>query len=136
MPQTRPLARLERAFDDDFVETEGDEGTVTVGQSGVHHAEGILIAAGGPIVAGRFERFSIRDVVPTVLALLGLPVADDLDGRVLTEMIDPAFLERFPVQSIPSYETVIDRRALRSESKSAAGEEEALETLRSLGYIR
>lgn len=136
LPKTRSLNALGRAFDENFLETEGVEGEVTVGQSGVHHRDGILIAAGGPIVGGRFERFSIRDVAPTLLALLGLPVAEDLDGRVLTEIIDPEFLERFPVQSVPSYEELIDRRALRTEGRDDAGEEEALEMLRSLGYIQ
>jgi hypothetical protein len=43
-------------------------------------------------------------VVPTLLYLLGYPVPDDLPGRVLTEMIEPEFLQRFPVRRIASYE--------------------------------
>jgi arylsulfatase A-like enzyme len=29
------------------------------------------------------------DVAPTVLHLLGVPVPDDMDGRVLTELLEP-----------------------------------------------
>ncbi len=37
----------------------------------------------------------IFDVLPTILALLQLPVARDMDGTVLREIIDPRFLENF-----------------------------------------
>ncbi len=44
------------------------------------------------------------DVAPTLLYGLGLPVARDLDGQVLTEAFDPALLERQPLTFLPSYE--------------------------------
>jgi arylsulfatase A-like enzyme len=33
----------------------------------------------------------LLDIAPTILHLLGVPVPDDLDGRILTEILDPAF---------------------------------------------
>jgi hypothetical protein len=30
------------------------------------------------------------DIAPTILRLLGVPVPSDMDGRVLTEVLDPA----------------------------------------------
>ncbi len=68
---------------------------------GWHAEEALLIASGGPIRAGmRLESVSFVDVVPTVLYLLGFPVPADLPGRVLTEMIEPDFLQTHPVRTV------------------------------------
>ena len=74
---------------------------------GWHAERAMFLAAGGPIRAGlRLARIRYVDLVPTVLYLLGFPVADDLEGRVLTEMIEPDFLARHPIRRIPSYEGI------------------------------
>jgi hypothetical protein len=44
------------------------------------------------------------DVVPTVLFAAGLPAARDMDGRVLTDAFDDAFLRAHPLSLIASYE--------------------------------
>lgn len=46
------------------------------------------------------------DVAPTLLYGLGLPVARDFDGRVLTEAFRGEFLERQPLTFVPSYENL------------------------------
>jgi predicted AlkP superfamily phosphohydrolase/phosphomutase len=66
---------------------------------------GLLLAYGegirpGAVLAGA----SILDVAPTLLYLLGLPVARDMEGRVLTEMLEPGYAAEHPVTFIPSYE--------------------------------
>jgi arylsulfatase A-like enzyme len=48
------------------------------------------------------EAASVLDVAPTVLHLMGLPVARDMDGRVLTGILDRS-VARQPVTYIPSY---------------------------------
>ena len=110
------------------------ERPVNVGMTGEHARDGILIAAGGPIVQGaRFESPPhVADITPTVLALLGLPVGEDMHGRVLTEMIDPEFLARHPVRTVASYEGWLDRPPLPEP-----GEDDAARRgyLKSLGYI-
>ncbi len=113
-------------------------GEIAVGQSGGHNMSGILIAAGGPIRRGASVKASIDDIAPTVLAILGLPVATDMEGRVLEEMLDPAFLERYPVRRIDTYETLIDRQAIAAAAAvTDEGSDEAnQEMLRSLGYIQ
>jgi hypothetical protein len=69
--------------------------------------DGVLLAAGGGIRPGAVAtRASILDVAPTLLYLLGLPVARDMEGRVLTEILDPDFAEDNPVTFIPSYESL------------------------------
>jgi predicted AlkP superfamily phosphohydrolase/phosphomutase len=56
-------------------------------QSGIHKKEGIFMAYGPDIKQGvETEGAKIYDVAPTILHILGLPVPDDMDGRVLMEI--------------------------------------------------
>lgn len=45
----------------------------------------------------------VVDLVPTLLYGLDLPVARDLDGRVLTEAFRPEYLEAHPLAFVPTY---------------------------------
>src|SRR5438094_941207 len=66
--------------------------------NGSHTFEGILVAAGGPFRKGAvLDAPSLADVLPTALHLLGVPLPDDLDGRVVEEALDPAYLAAHPV---------------------------------------
>jgi predicted AlkP superfamily phosphohydrolase/phosphomutase len=62
------------------------------GPTGDHRMEGVLVAAGPPFRPGAVPQgATLLDVAPTLLHLLGVPVPDDMDGRVLTEILAPAF---------------------------------------------
>ena len=62
---------------------------------------------------------------------MGLPVGRDMSGRVLEEMIDPAFLARHPVHYVDSYESVIER----PEIDVGEGDDELRRSyLKALGY--
>jgi predicted AlkP superfamily phosphohydrolase/phosphomutase len=77
--------------------------------SGTHAGapDGLLIAAGDGIRSGATLRnASVLDVAPTILYLMGLPIARDMEGRVLTEMLEEGFLRAHPVAFIPSYESL------------------------------
>ena len=111
------------------------KGTVAVGQSGDHDLDGVIIATGpfirrGVTIAGAH----VFDITPTILALLGLPLPDDLNGRVLTEMIEPSFFEEHPIRRISSYEDYFDREQLAISDE--VPEDELLQRLRALGYIK
>ena len=55
--------------------------------SGSHRMEGILLARGANIRSGAtVSGAKLIDLAPTVLHLMGLPVPDDMDGRVLDEL--------------------------------------------------
>lgn len=70
-------------------------------------ASGFLLAVGDGIRPGSaLGPASILDVAPTILYLMGLPVARDMEGRVLTEMLDESFAAAHPVTFIPSYESL------------------------------
>jgi len=71
--------------------------------------DGILLLLGPGIEGGAvLTDAELVDVVPTVAYGLGLPIARDLDGRILTEAFERAFLARHPLTFVPSYETLRD----------------------------
>ena len=99
--------------------------------SGVHKSpgarDGVIFARGPGIVAGAGEpAASVNDVTPTVLAWLGLPVADDMDGRVAH------FLAGAAPARVASYAGLPVERL---ESAVSVTEREVLAELRSLGYL-
>ena len=77
--------------------------------SGTHGdaPDGVILAMGDGIRPGTTLRSSsVLDVTPTILYLMGLPVARDMEGRILTEMLQDDFMRAHPVSFIPSYESL------------------------------
>ena len=77
--------------------------------SGTHEGapDGFFLAVGDGIRSGAvLGPASVLDVTPTILYLFGLPVSRDMEGRVLTEILDEEFAQRHPVTFIPSYESL------------------------------
>lgn len=67
--------------------------------------DGTLLLYGEGIRPGELlTGAKIVDLAPTLLYGLGIPVARDLDGQVLTAAFDKGFLARNPVTFFPSYE--------------------------------
>ena len=103
------------------------------GPTGDHRMEGVLIAAGPPFRPGATPRGGdLLDIAPTVLHLLGVPVPDDMDGRVLTEILDPAFAPA-AAQAEPAAVAVgrgADRVAYTEEEDAAIQQR-----LADLGYL-
>jgi len=98
-----------------------------------HNMDGIIAAAGGPIRENQWiDGATVLDITPTILTLLGLPVAEDMDGKVLRDMMSDLFLSDHPVATIPSYE---GGGQGDEEPRESAYDEEVLQRLRSLGYI-
>ena len=98
------------------------------GDSGCHRPEGVFIAWGPEIRSGASVTDArIMDLTPTILHLMGLPVSDDMDGRVLAE----ALTITRPV----TYERA--KREDRSIETGLASEEAAAveDRLRALGYL-
>ncbi len=58
-------------------------------QWGDHRMEGFIIAHDPEVFKGGIPiSANITDIAPTVLNLLGLPIPNDMDGRVLTELLN------------------------------------------------
>jgi predicted AlkP superfamily phosphohydrolase/phosphomutase len=79
---------------------------------------------------------SILDVLPTLLALLGMPAASDMPGRPLEEVVTPEVFEARPPR-IATYddEKWLASRAALNAAPDGEQDEERLEQLRGLGYI-
>jgi predicted AlkP superfamily phosphohydrolase/phosphomutase len=98
---------------------------------GSHRPEGIIALAGPSAAVGVPLDASIEDVAPTLMYLMGEPVPQDLEGRVLEEALDPDTLDARP----PQYG---EKRGLALQAErgyTAAEGSEVEDRLRSLGYI-
>jgi len=102
--------------------------------SGTHRMNGIFIAAGPSFKRGARPTLSILDLAPTILHLAGVPVPDDMDGRVLEDALAEEFLAAHPVRHQAGDGTVTPPAG----DEDGYSEEEARkieEKLRGLGYI-
>ena len=101
-----------------------------------HQSEGMILFSGKDIRQGeRILGASILDVVPTLLALYGLPVGSDMDGKVLTAALSKEFLTQHPVQEIASYDRLGEDTTSRF-AQFTQDDQELLLKLQSLGYIQ
>jgi predicted AlkP superfamily phosphohydrolase/phosphomutase len=105
------------------------------GPTGDHRMEGVLIASGPAFRPGASvpEDADLLDIAPTVLHLLGVPVPADMDGRVLTEILDPARARPADVEAVP---VAADGEPPVSESGYTEEEDAAIQQrLADLGYL-
>lgn len=101
--------------------------------SGIHDPDGVIIMAGKKIRKNeQIKAAKTTDITATILYLFGLPTAKDMDGKVLTQAIEPEFLKKHPVASVETYETNDKEFYLKDFSK----EEINYERLRALGYMQ
>ncbi|MFN8545936.1 MAG: alkaline phosphatase family protein [Candidatus Binatia bacterium] len=99
--------------------------------SGSHTRDGIFVAAGGPFRRGvTLDHPNLADVLPTGLHLVGAALPDDLDGRVLGEALDPAWLAAHPVQTTARQGGENGREALSEDDEA-----EMRKFLQGLGYV-
>ncbi len=96
--------------------------------------EGVLLMHGPKIGHGvRLEGARNVDFAPTVLYLLGLPVARDLDGDVLTAAIRSSVLRREPLDYVETYGTLVAPDQVPEIPTD--GREALMDRLRELGYL-
>ncbi len=99
-----------------------------------HRDFGILAISGPGIKKGEpLHGASVLDIAPTILTLYGLPVGEDMDGKVLSQ----AFVNAPKVAFIPSWEEVpgADGRHPPHTRLDPVAAHEALEQMIALGYI-
>jgi hypothetical protein len=97
---------------------------VETGPAGIFILNGPCI---GPV--GRMEA-SVYDIAPTVLYLLGLPVARDMPGRPLVQACHEDFVTAHPVRTIPTYGC-----APPGAKISAASDRALIQRLKDIGYL-
>lgn len=96
-------------------------------KTGSHRPDGILALAGPSFAPRRIEGARLEDMTPTLLALLGLPAGDRMDGRVLAEAFRAA----------PSMDIVPYGQLRGGHVTGLSGEDEAAvaDRLKGLGYM-
>jgi predicted AlkP superfamily phosphohydrolase/phosphomutase len=99
-------------------------------ETGGHRLEGILLAWGNHIAHQEWIGDArIEDIAPTVLHLLGCQVPNDMDGRVLTQLLGADWKNQ-PIK--------YDETPLRPDAPQALSpeeEESLMDNLRNLGYV-
>ena len=107
---------------------------IPAGPAVEHRDLGILAIQGPGIRRGEsLHGASVLDVTPTILTMYGLPVGQDMDGKVLSQ----AFLEAPDITTIPSWEAVAgpDGRHPPHTRTDPAAAIAALDQIIALGYI-
>ncbi len=94
-----------------------------------HRMNGIYMVKGDNIQAenrlGRKgDEFSLFDIVPTTLYLMGEPIPDELDGTIMQQIINPVFFQENPP---------LRRDALEEDYRPMTPEE--MNSLKSMPYI-
>jgi len=116
-----------------------------------HDLAGIFVASGPPIRRGEIPFCTLYDIAPTVLYLLGLPLPEDMPGRVLEAAVTESFKSQVPMVKVPSYEGLAGTAPADTtsgplaagggasghggEAISGEADAEMVEQLRSLGYV-
>jgi predicted AlkP superfamily phosphohydrolase/phosphomutase len=104
----------------------------TFDRSGGHRMDGVVMLAGPGIRRGHtLEGARLIDLAPTVLAALGVPIPDDMDGHVLGDAFEDGFFDARPIR----YETAHAKGPQTQVELSPEQEEMVKERLRGLGYI-
>jgi predicted AlkP superfamily phosphohydrolase/phosphomutase len=98
--------------------------------SGNHEPDGLFLGWGPDFRSGgRIEDANIVDILPTIFATMGVPVPDDVDGRVLHEVLT----QRVPVRWT---EAQAYRPSRAGVERTAATDRAIEERLRGLGYLQ
>ncbi len=126
----------ETRVDSSNKKTSGDVITGVHCWSGTHRPNGILVMHGSDIkTGGCFNGAQIMDVAPTVLALLSMPVPNNMDGRVLDEGLDEGFLKSHEVVYMDEQKGTTPGKDSGKQGYSDDESRAISEKLRNLGYI-
>ncbi|HYS04959.1 MAG TPA: alkaline phosphatase family protein [Candidatus Dormibacteraeota bacterium] len=100
--------------------------------SGHHRMQGVLALYGRGVRRDTtIEGAGLLDVLPTLLRLLNVPIARDLEGKVLEQALDAGFSGAHPATWVDTYGAA-EHGGAPDESDL---DRNVLERLRSLGYI-
>ena len=106
---------------------------------GTHHPQGVFLAHGPGVRQGvQLEPLHLLDIAPTLLYLLGLPVPEDLEGRVALEVFSPEYVESCDWSYGPATAGAGVRESPDGGGvmeKDEEGNAQVLMRLRALGYI-
>ncbi len=118
-------------------ERPGGDSRIGHGEAAAWHArDGMVLFAGKDIrKGGRILGATVLDLVPTLLALYGMPVGEDMDGKILTAALAEEFLAGHPMTAIATYDTPAPSARPRVAGITEE-DQELLARLESLGYVQ
>lgn len=96
---------------------------------------GALVAVSGTAAAHEdgSERLAPEALAPTVLRVLGVPVASDLGAHSADTLLQDEFRRAFPLRTVSTYG---EHRARQTPTTGRPLDREMIERMRSLGYVR
>jgi predicted AlkP superfamily phosphohydrolase/phosphomutase len=99
--------------------------------TGIHSQDGIFIIC-GPNINKRLiiNSVNIIDIAPTILYDMGLPIPEDIDGKIIEEV----FVDSYKANS-PRYASINKEIEKKEESLTKEDEESMKQALKGLGYI-
>lgn len=119
---------IKDSFDDPIFENRPFVGGIT----GTHRMEGIFMCSGPDIRSGHVENARIYDFAPTLFHLFDLPVPSHVDGRVLTEIFEPAYISSHPVKM---HDSGLWKSGGQEKEYKESEEEAIKKQLEDLGYM-
>jgi predicted AlkP superfamily phosphohydrolase/phosphomutase len=101
--------------------------------TGDHDENGIFIASGPQFKKGStIENASVMDITPTILYIMGVPISNDIDGKILMDAIDEDFAEK----NLPSYiDSNDDETGNDSDIYTEEDNDQIAQRLKDLGYL-
>ncbi len=104
--------------------------------SGHHTLDGILIASGPCFKRGeKVSGARLIDLAPTLLSLLGMPIPEDMDGKVLQQAMDPSKQSNYQKDGRPLTENATTTSSAGEQGYSAEEAEQVETRLKNLGYL-
>jgi hypothetical protein len=103
---------------------------------GTHTEQGIVALWGPPVRKGvAIEHATLRDIAPTVFALLGCPTSRQLSGKVLDQALLPRSSARLRRETVDAFPPPLHRSTPPLDESPAAAEE-IRKKLKALGYLQ
>ena len=100
----------------------------------MHGPYGVVGLMGPGVERGaRIPDADVLDLAPTILYALGLPVARDMDGDVMTDAFRRGFLESNPAEFVATYETGEPKAG---QPVASPVDDQVRRKLKALGYIQ
>lgn len=131
--ETTVIILSDHGFHSDHLRPEGSS-KIHEGRPVAWHRQYGVLAIRGPHIKKdqRVYGASLLDITPTVLTLLGCPVARDMDGKPLKQIFD---LDAVDVAEIDTYETQVESGPAGGTTEDPWLARQVLARLVDLGYI-
>jgi tetratricopeptide (TPR) repeat protein len=96
---------------------------------------GAFLASGPEIHPGKIPYIHIEDLCRTTLWLIGAPISDQLQGREVTELMQPEWVEAHPPARVASYEHLPRAWIAETRQPTTTIDEARIRELQALGYV-